>query len=133
MEITGSRDQDGVGMVYVRCNDGTIWLDINVASISAAASTPWRKLPAIPEPTVEELEEAEKRRQAAIDAAMEEGKRMDEALQANRERLAEERLGKAVETDLLADRLLNGQQELLAKQEKKERHAMATCPWCRRP
>ena len=115
MEITGSRDQDGAGMVYVRCNDGTIWLDIN------AASMPWRKLPAIPEPTAEELEEAEKRQQAAFEAAMGEGKRMDEALQANRERLAEERLGIAQ-----AEALLREERE--ATQKALARHSR---PWWR--
>ena len=96
MEITGSRDEDGAGMVYVRCNDGTIWLDTN------AASMPWRKLPAIPEPTTEELEAAERAEQQerekaerARRAAIEEGLRQHEALQevvrANQERLREER------------------------------------------
>ena len=54
MGITGSRDEDGAGMVYARCNDGTIWLDTGERTV------PWRRLPAIPEPTAEEVEAAER-------------------------------------------------------------------------
>ena len=72
MEITGSRDKDGAGMVYVRCNDGSIWMDTGNRQV------PWFRLLAIPEPTDEEVEEAERARQAARDAAMEEGRRRDQ-------------------------------------------------------
>lgn len=64
MGITGSRDEDGAGMAYVRCNDGTIWLDTGNATV------PWRRLPAIPEPTAEEvevLEAPERKRQARLE------------------------------------------------------------------
>jgi len=57
MGITGSRDEDGAGMVYVRCNDGSLWLDTGNATV------PWRRLPAIPEPTAEEVEAAGRARQ----------------------------------------------------------------------
>jgi hypothetical protein len=128
MGITGSRDEDGAGMVYVRCNDGTIWLDTGNATV------PWRRLPAIPEPTAEEVEAAERAEQQekekaerARRAAIEEGLRQHEALQeavrANQERLREERLGKAVEIQLRADRMLEAQAKLLEEQEDKERHA----------
>jgi hypothetical protein len=53
MGITGSRDEDGAGMVYVRCNDGSLWLDTGTVAL------PWRRLPAIPEPTAEEVEALE--------------------------------------------------------------------------
>ena len=64
MGITGSRDEDGAGMVYARCNDGTIWLDTGNATV------PWRQLPAIPEPTAEEVEALEQVRQAALEEGM---------------------------------------------------------------
>ena len=66
MGITGSRDEDGAGMVYVRCNDGSIWLDTGNATV------PWRRLPAIPEPPPEEpeaLEQEERERHARHVAA----------------------------------------------------------------
>jgi hypothetical protein len=96
MGITGSRDEDGAGMVYVRCNDGTIWLDTGNATV------PWRRLPAIPEPTAEEVEaaeraeqqereEAERARQAAIEEGMRQHEALQEALRANSERLWEKR------------------------------------------
>jgi hypothetical protein len=59
MEVSATRDQDGVGMAYVRCNDGSIWMDTGNETV------PWRRLPAIPEPTAEEEEEAMGRMQAA--------------------------------------------------------------------
>ena len=61
MGITGSRDEDGAGMVYARCNDGTIWLDTGNATV------PWRQLPAIPEPTEEELDALEKQEREGQD------------------------------------------------------------------
>ncbi|MEY3463910.1 MAG: hypothetical protein RLZZ468_1688 [Cyanobacteriota bacterium] len=50
MQIFATRDEDGAGMVTARCNDGSIWLD------TGNATAPWRRLPAIPEATAEELE-----------------------------------------------------------------------------
>jgi hypothetical protein len=54
METRSSRDENGETLVVVRCNDGTIWLDTGNATV------PWRQLPAIPEPTAEEVEAAER-------------------------------------------------------------------------
>ena len=71
MEMRPSRDEGGETLVVVRCNDGSIWLDTGNDRL------PWRRLAAIPEPTDEEMEPAKKARQAAIDAAMEEGRRRD--------------------------------------------------------
>jgi hypothetical protein len=64
MGITGSRDEDGAGMAYVRCNDGTIWLDTGEQTV------PWRRLPAIPELTAEEVEAVERVRRAALEEGM---------------------------------------------------------------
>ena len=72
MEMRPSRDEGGETLVVVRCNDGSIWLDTGNDRL------PWRRLAAIPEPTDEEMEPAKKARQAAIDAAIEEGKRRDQ-------------------------------------------------------
>ena len=96
MGITGSRDDDGAGMVYVRCNDGTIWLDTGNATV------PWRRLPAIPEPTAEEVEAAERakqqeeeeagrKRQAALEEGMRQHEALQEAVRASQARLWEER------------------------------------------
>jgi hypothetical protein len=71
MEMRPSRDEGGETLVVVRCNDGSIWVDTGNDRL------PWRRLAAIPEPTDEEMEPAKKARQAAIDAAMEEGRRRD--------------------------------------------------------
>jgi len=67
-----SRDEGGETLVVVRCNDGSIWVDTGNDRL------PWRQLAAIPEPTTEELEAAERARQAARNAAMEEGRRRDQ-------------------------------------------------------
>jgi hypothetical protein len=64
MELAATRDEHGEGMAYVRCNDGSIWLDTGNATV------PWRRLPAIPEPTAEEVEAAERARQAALEEGM---------------------------------------------------------------
>jgi hypothetical protein len=125
MGITGSRDDDGAGMVYVRCNDGTIWLDTGNATV------PWRQLPAIPEPTAEEVEaaerakqqeeeEAKRKRQAALEEGMRQHEALQEAVRANQERLREERIGKAVETQLQADRMLEARAKLTEKQKATE-------------
>jgi len=85
MGITGSRDENGAGMVYARCNDGSIWLDTGERTV------PWRQLPAIPEPTAEEVEAAERARRAALEEGMRQHEALQEAVRANQERLWEER------------------------------------------
>ena len=60
MELAATRDEHGEGMAYVRCNDGTIWLDTGWHEASGNGRMPWRRLPAIPEPTAEEVEAAER-------------------------------------------------------------------------
>lgn len=85
MGITGSRDEDGAGMAYVRCNDGTIWLDTGNTTV------PWRQLPAIPEPTAEEVEAAEAARRAALEEGMRQHEALQEAVRASQARLWEER------------------------------------------
>lgn len=93
MGITGSRDEDGAGMAYVRCNDGSIWLDTGNTTV------PWRRLPAIPEPTAEEVdaleraeqeekEKAERARRAAFEKRIESELAEIEALRARREAAA---------------------------------------------
>jgi hypothetical protein len=72
MEMRPSRDEGGETLVVIRCNDGSIWVDTGNDRL------PWRRLPAIPEPTDEEVDAAERARQAARDAAMEEGRRRDQ-------------------------------------------------------
>jgi hypothetical protein len=94
MGITGSRDEDGAGMVYVRCNDGSLWLDTGNATV------PWRRLPAIPEPTAEEVEalEASERkeeqvRRAKIKAACQEAAALVAAsMREDQARLRKERM-----------------------------------------
>lgn len=85
METRPSRDENGETLVVVRCNDGTIWMDTGERTI------PWRKLPAIPEPTAEEVEAAERARRAALEEGMRQHEALQEAVRANQERLREER------------------------------------------
>jgi hypothetical protein len=85
MEITGSRDEDGAGMVYVRCNDGSIWMDTGNRQV------PWFRLLAIPEPTAEDVEAAERARRAAIEEGFRQHEALQEVVRANQERLREER------------------------------------------
>jgi hypothetical protein len=53
MELAAARDEHGEALALVRCNDGSLWLDTGNATV------PWRRLPAIPEPTDEELDALE--------------------------------------------------------------------------
>lgn len=96
MELAAARDENGEALALVRCNDGSLWLDTGNATV------PWRRLPAIPEPTAEEVEaavrakqqeeeEAERKRQAALEEGMRQHEALQEAVRANQERLREER------------------------------------------
>lgn len=53
MELAAARDEHGEALALVRCNDGSLWLDTGNATV------PWRRLPAIPEPTAEEVDALE--------------------------------------------------------------------------
>jgi hypothetical protein len=102
LELAAARDEHGEGMAYVRCNDGTIWLDTGWNEASGNGRMPWRRLPAIPEPTAEEVEAAERARQAALEEGIRESMQLvQEDLQAERERRRKERrevvLGESLE------------------------------------